>query len=99
MKKLKKLTLNRISDVRLDERKMHHILGGGYGDPCQCGCNYAGEPGGSSTSSNNSANTASGLNSGACPPPPEPEHPFSCDYERPLPPQMSICANQPGCWA
>ncbi|HZH74085.1 MAG TPA: hypothetical protein VFD91_16430 [Mariniphaga sp.] len=63
---------------------MVRILGGGTLGCCQCGCNYEGHPGGSSTSSNSSANDAQGYTSdpGAhpcdCYPDPYPSHPL-CD--------------------
>ncbi len=46
--KLNKLKLNQLSDADLNEREMLRILGGGTPGCCQCGCNYAGESGGSS---------------------------------------------------
>ena len=61
--KLSKLKLNQLSESDLNEREMVRILGGGTPGCCQCGCNYAGEPGGSSTSSNSSANDANGYTS------------------------------------
>lgn len=63
MKKLKKLTLNEIANRQIDEKGLCRIVGG---QVCQCGCLWA-DQGGSSTSANNSANTAGGLNSGNCP--------------------------------
>ena len=53
--KLKKLKLNQIADTTLNEREMLRLFGTGPGC-CQCGCNYAGQPGGSSSSANQSAN-------------------------------------------
>ena len=61
--KLKKLKLNELSNSDLNEREMVRILGGGEPGCCQCGCNYEGQPGGSSTSSNDSANDAYGYTS------------------------------------
>ena len=61
--KLKKLKLNELSNSDLNEREMVRILGGGEPGCCQCGCNYEGQPGGSSTSSNDSANDANGYTS------------------------------------
>lgn len=96
MKKLKKLTLNQIADVQLQEDKMCRILGGAPGDPCQCGCEYAGS-GGSSTSSNNSANVAGGLHSGNCPTPPTPPKQSNCSSyclpieENQTHPQDALC--------
>lgn len=60
--KLKKLCLNELADAELNEREMCRILGGGTPGCCQCGCNYA-TTGGSSTSSNDSANNAKGFTS------------------------------------
>lgn len=68
MKKLAKLKLKELADVQLNERGMSRILGGGTPGLCQCGCIYAKE-GGSSTGSNDSANTAGGLHSTVCPKP------------------------------
>ena len=45
---LKKLSLDHLSEVVLNERKMGQILGGEGGYICQCGCHYEGM-GGSST--------------------------------------------------
>jgi len=59
MKKLKKLKLNQLAEVELNEREMCRILGGGTPGCCQCGCHYA-NSGGSSTSANDSANNAGG---------------------------------------
>ena len=42
MKKLKKLSLDHLSEVVLNERKMGQILGGEGGYICQCGCHYEG---------------------------------------------------------
>ena len=61
--KLKKLKLNELSNTDLNEREMVRILGGGEPGCCQCGCNYEGQPGGSSSSSNDSANDAQGYTS------------------------------------
>ncbi len=60
--KLKKLKLNEIEKIELNEREMCRILGGGTPGCCQCGCKYVGQ-GGSSTSDNRDANDAYGLNS------------------------------------
>ena len=54
--KLRKLKLNEASKAELNEREMCRVLGGGTPGCCQCGCNYEGKPGGSSTSANDSAN-------------------------------------------
>lgn len=58
--KLKKIKLNELSDVQLNEKEMCRILGG-TGN-CQCGCHYT-DSGGSSSSDNNSANDAGDLSS------------------------------------
>lgn len=69
MKKLKKIMLKELADVKLNERGMSQILGGGVGDPCGCACMYAGS-GGSSTAGNGGANESGGLQSvGMCLPP------------------------------
>ena len=54
--KLKKIKLNQIADTTLNEREMLRLFGTGTPGCCQCGCHYAGEPGGSSSSANQSAN-------------------------------------------
>ncbi|MCL1934641.1 MAG: TIGR04149 family rSAM-modified RiPP [Candidatus Azobacteroides sp.] len=60
MKKLEKLRLNQLAQRSyLNELEMD-LLWGSSGN-CSCGCLYAGQPGGSSTSSNQSANNASDL--------------------------------------
>ena len=61
--KLRKLKLNGASKAELNEREMCRVLGGGTIGCCQCGCNYEGKPGGSSTSANDSANNAHGYTS------------------------------------
>ena len=61
--KLRKLKLNEASKAELNEREMCRVLGGGTPGCCQCGCNYEGKPGGSSTSANESANNAHGYTS------------------------------------
>ena len=100
MKKLKKLSLDHLSEVVLNERKMGQILGGEGGYICQCGCNYEGQPGGSSTSSNSSANDADNLHSDDCSQP-EPGQGLLCE----LPPQdcgeivSSLCPHgSNSCW-
>lgn len=65
MKKLKKLSLDHLSEVVLNERKMGQILGGEGGYICQCGCHYEGMVG-SSTADNNSANDAGNHHSDDC---------------------------------
>lgn len=65
MKKLKKLSLDHLSEVVLNERKMGQILGGDGGYICQCGCHYEGM-GGSSTADNDSANDAGNHHSDDC---------------------------------
>jgi len=56
--KLKKISLNELSKMELNERAMCRILGGAGN--CQCSCAYAGN-GGSSTSANGSANNKGDL--------------------------------------
>lgn len=73
MKKLKKLSLDHLSEVVLNERKMGQILGGEGGYICQCGCHYEGM-GGSSTGNNDSANDAGNLHSDDCTQPGDPSH-------------------------
>ena len=67
--KLRKLKLNEISKSELDDREMCRILGGGTAGCCQCGCHYAGQPGGSSYGANGGANNEHGYvsDSGAQP--------------------------------
>lgn len=58
MKTLRKLKLNQLAMSEIEDQKMNRLLGG-QGDcsgSCACGCDYEGTPGGSSTSSNRSAN-------------------------------------------
>ena len=73
--KLRKLKLNEISKAELDDREMCRILGGGTPGCCQCGCHYAGQPGGSSYGANGGANNEHGLVSdlGA--------QPCNCDHD------------------
>jgi len=80
MKKLKKLSLDHLSEVVLNERKMGQILGGDGSYICQCGCHYEGM-GGSSTGNNDSANDAG--------------NPHSDDCTQPEPEQGSICYIEP----
>lgn len=64
MKELKSIKLTKLDRVRLEERKMSHLVGGrtvfvpneGF---CNCGCYYA-NSGGSSTETNDAANLAAG---------------------------------------
>lgn len=63
MKKLKKLSLSQLAQADLNEREMCRLLGGGEPGNCQCGCHYEGQPGGATTSANNSANNALGYHS------------------------------------
>ncbi len=60
--KLKKIKLNEISKVHLEEMEMCRLLGGGTPGNCTCGCLYA-DSGGSSTASNDAANDAYGYSS------------------------------------
>nr|WP_302829735.1 TIGR04149 family rSAM-modified RiPP [uncultured Bacteroides sp.] len=59
---LKKLKLNEIEKVELNEREMCRVLGGGTSGCCQCGCMYA-DSNGSSSSDNSSANNKFGYTS------------------------------------
>ena len=59
---IKKIKLNEISKVRLEEMEMCRLLGGGTPGNCTCGCLYA-DSGGSSTASNDAANDAYGYSS------------------------------------
>ena len=104
--KLKKLKINQIADTTLNEREMLRLFGTGTPGCCQCGCHYAGQPGGSSSSANANANYKHGYVSdpGAqpcCAPcdgysePPWPEPP---PIEIPPLPQSSICPGGAGCW-
>lgn len=87
---MKKINISKTSR-RLDENSLCRIAGGAN---CQCGCLYEGQPGGSTTAANNSANTAGGLHSTTCPVDrieyPAPDIPIS--------PQSSICVNHASCW-
>lgn len=64
MKELKSIKLTKLDRVRLEERKMSHLVGGrtvfipNEGD-CNCGCYYA-NSGGSSTDANSKANLKAG---------------------------------------
>ena len=59
MKKIEKLKLNQLSKDELKKRELNHIKGGSD-ECCKCCCGYSGEPGGSSTKDNWSANQALG---------------------------------------
>lgn len=96
--KLKKISLNQISEANLNEREMCRLLGGGTPGCCQCGCHYAGTPGGASTSANTSANNAegkysdyqpqcSGCSCSSYPPLPRPLHETPSCYN----PQSTTC--------
>jgi len=61
MKKLRNIKLTQLSDRDLNEREMGLLLGSAGN--CGCGCLYEGQPGGSSTGDNSSANNASDLHS------------------------------------
>ena len=72
-----------------------------FGTPgcCQCGCNYEGKPGGSSTSANDSANNAHGYTSDGSHPccsttDPKPEFPKFPDF--PVMPQDALCGATQG---
>lgn len=56
MKKLQKIKLDELAGIDLNEKGLCRILGGTAGS-CKCGCLYA-DTGGSSSSSNDSANTS-----------------------------------------
>lgn len=95
--KLKKITLNEVSQAELNEKEMLRILGGGTPGCCQCGCEYSGTGGGSSTSSNDSANNAKGLTSDGSHP--CCNTPSGTGSSWPVPegkpePQSSLCFNQ-----
>jgi natural product precursor len=62
---MKNLKLNQLAQQNLSNKEMNAVKGGAC---CCCGCNYAGQPGGSSTTDNDSANRARGLSSPGCPP-------------------------------
>lgn len=65
MKDLKSIKLTQLDQVQLEERKMSYLVGGGDGDPCNCGCYYA-NSGGSSTEENARVNKDGGLTSYLC---------------------------------
>ena len=97
--KLRKLKLNEASKAELNEREMCRVLGGGTIGGCQCGCNYEGKPGGSSTSANDSANNAHGYTSDGSHPccsttDPKPEFPKFPDF--PVMPQDALCGATQG---
>ena len=102
--KLKKLKLNEISKVRLEEREMCKLLGGGS-SACFCGCLYA-NTGGSSNALNDAANDAHGYKSydndvPVTPtPPPNPLIQSSfCGSTIQPEPQSTLCgASQNTCW-
>jgi natural product precursor len=90
--KLTKISLNQLSDTELNEREMCRLLGGGTPGCCQCGCNYA-TSGGSSNSSNDSANNASGYTSdpGATTPCDEDTTPPPTDLYEPYVAEQDSC--------
>lgn len=55
--KIKRLKLNALSAEGLRQKEMNAIIGG---DTCGCGCLFAGQPEGSSTKDNQSANFQKG---------------------------------------
>ena len=61
---MKNLKLNTLANQNLNSKEMNAIKGGA--DCCCCGCMYQGQPGGSSTSANDSANDAKCLKSENC---------------------------------
>ena len=62
---MKKIKLNKLEENDLSKREMNQIKGGVR--VCSCGCAYAGEPGGSSTSDNGNANVQIGDHGGWSP--------------------------------
>lgn len=52
MKKLSNLKLNQLTKIEMEKRQLKYLVGG---NDCTCGCHYSGQ-GGSSLSSNDSAN-------------------------------------------
>ena len=60
---MKNLKLNVLANQNLSGKEMNSLKGGAS---CCCGCIYKNEPGGSSTSANDSANEARGLSSPNC---------------------------------
>lgn len=59
MKKLQKIKLDELAGIDLNEKSLCRILGG-RAESCRCGCLYA-DTGGSSSSSNTSANTSGSI--------------------------------------
>jgi len=57
MKQIERLKLNQLSKEELQKRELKQLKGGNL---CKCCCGYAGEPGGSLTTSNMTANYQSG---------------------------------------
>jgi|BioPla2DNA2_1021312.scaffolds.fasta_scaffold139630_2 natural product precursor len=57
MKQIERLKLNQLSKEELQKRELKQIKGGNL---CKCCCGYAGEPGGSLTTSNMTANYNAG---------------------------------------
>lgn len=55
---MNKIKLNKLEDNDLSKREMNQIVGG---ERCGCACAYAGQPGGSSTNDNATANAANNL--------------------------------------
>ena len=61
---MKNMKLNALEKQNLSNKEMNKVRGGA-GDCC-CGCNYAGQPGGSSIAANGNANDAGDKNSAGC---------------------------------
>ena len=67
MKKLSKLVLMNLEAKELSQRQMNQIRGGEY-KSCGCGCCYAGDKGGGSSSDDNGlTNCRESKSSRACP--------------------------------
>jgi len=58
MKKIETLVLNQIAKKELSQRQLGKVKGGRIS--CLCGCCYAGDAGGSSTTNNGDANCSAG---------------------------------------
>lgn len=84
--KLKKISLDEVAKAELNEKEMLRLMGGGTPGCCQCGCNYEGAGGGSSTSDNRSANDAHGLTSDGSHPCCEPQEPTRPEHDVTTPP-------------
>lgn len=97
--KLKKLKLNEIEKVELNEREMCRVLGGGTSGCCQCGCMYA-DSNGSSSSDNSSANNKFGYTSDPSIHPccdADTKPPFDVDFTQPSGPSCGYAAQDVLC--